>query len=103
MMKRLFTAAVTASALCAASAAWAENAPASAPQTPVFDAQGVALLRNIDARLAELNLKLSAPQVQGCSDGERVYTQGLTVKMKNGFSYRCDFVNERFMWNYVSQ
>lgn len=101
MMKHLIASVFTASALCAASAAWAENAPASAPQTPVFDAQGVALLRNIDARLAELNLKLSAPQVQGCSDGEHVYTQGITVK-KDQFSYRCDLVNGQYKWSYVN-
>lgn len=101
MMKHLIAAVFTASSLCAASAAWAENGPASAPQTPVFDAQGVALLRNIDARLAELNLKLSAPQVQGCSDGEHVYTQGITVK-KDQFSYRCDLNNGQYKWSSVS-
>ncbi|MEN4807277.1 hypothetical protein [Pantoea agglomerans] len=94
MMKRLI---IAVAALLATSAVSAETAPASTTQTPVFDAQAYATLHNIDARLAELNLKLSAPQVQGCSDGQRVYTEGYRVTIGQGY-FRCDVVNERFKW-----
>lgn len=93
-MKRLI---IAAAALLAASAVSAETAPASPAQTPVFDAQAYATLHNIDARLAELNMKLSAPQVQGCSDGQHVYTEGYRITIGQGY-FRCDVVNERFKW-----
>ena len=63
----------------------------------VFDPQSYVLLHNIEARLAELNLKLSTPQVQGCSDGDHVYTQGFRISRDN-IGYRCDVVNGQFKW-----
>lgn len=105
MMKRLLLAAAVSTALFT-SYLYADYDATQHPRlvaTPDYEAQNYALLRNIDARLAELNLKLSAPQVQGCSDGERVYTEGLTVMMKTGSNYVCNFVNGRFAWIYVPQ
>lgn len=94
MMKRFIIAAAT---LLAASAASAETAPARPATTPVFDSQAYVELHNIDARLAELNMKLSTPQVQGCSDGQHVYTEGYRINIGQG-NFRCDVVDGRFKW-----
>lgn len=94
-MKRFLATAVATAALLTASATFAETAPATNAQTPVFDAQ--ATLHNIEARLAELNMKLSVPQVQGCSDGQHVYTEGYRVQIGQGY-FRCDVVENRFKW-----
>lgn len=71
-MKYFITAAFATSALFAASVAYSAaepvsipKLPVSAPQTSVFDAQTYAVLLNIEARLEELNQRLSATQVSG--------------------------------------
>lgn len=99
MMKRLTAAVLITSALFAASAS-ASAAGLDAPEAeaaPVHDAQIYAVLKNIDTRLAELNLKLSTPQVQGCSDGEHVYSPGFVVK-KDVFSLVCLNENGQYRW-----
>ncbi|WP_261643116.1 hypothetical protein [Erwinia mallotivora] len=100
-MKSLIATTVTAAAMLTTSVAFADFTPGPIPASPsstVFDAQVNATLHNIDSRLAEMNQKLSGPQVPGCSDGEHVYTEGMSVTMRNGFSYRCDFTDGRYIW-----
>ncbi len=94
MMKRFIIAAAT---LLAASAASAETAPASTGTTPVYDGLAYTQLVNINARLAELIMKQNTPQVQGCSDGQHVYTEGYRINIGQG-NFRCDVVDGRFKW-----
>ncbi|WP_157861768.1 hypothetical protein [Erwinia tasmaniensis] len=42
-------------------------------------------------------MKLSVPQVKGCSDGQHVYTEGYRVQIGQGY-FRCDVVENRFKW-----
>lgn len=101
-MKHFFNSALIVSALLTGSTVYAETAPSSTAQTPVYDAQTHAALQNIDARLAELSLKLSVPQVQGCSDGEHIYSAGFSIQKENA-SYLCQISDGHYEWKQFSR
>lgn len=85
----------------AVTAAYETPAASASQPAPVFDAQSYVILRNIEARIAELNMKLSTPQVQGCSDGEHIYTQGMRVT-KGNVPYRCDLSEGNYKWTVLN-
>lgn len=97
-MKRNLISALAAAAFCVTASVYAEGVSTNTAQTPVFDASAYNTLRNIDARLAELNLKLSTPQVKGCSDGEHIYSPGINIT-RGAFAYECIVKDGEYRWN----
>ena len=101
-MKKIVFATLLSSMFLTTFAVNADSQPQGIQQTPVYDAQTYVVLKNIEARLAELNLKLSAPNTPGCSDGEHIYSPGISIK-KNGSSYRCDRDGSNYSWKFEYQ
>ena len=98
-MKKIVFATLLSSMFLTTFAVNADSQPQGIQQTPVYDAQTYVVLKNIEARLAELSLKLNAPNVPGCSDGEHIYSPGISIK-RNGSSYRGDVDGSNYKWTY---